>query len=389
MSTAATGGERVAQLHKARGITQAALPRRARISMSLLSKIEIGDRALTPGIAVVIAHALQVPLGALHGEIDVTADQSAQLENLRTAVRRDDLPDQVPVPDPAQLTAEVGQAVTLGEQADLAGLLRTLPGLVTRATTYVHAMASPQGWALLSEVYSIVYYLAARNRWMDLVELTPIRHAWAAEQRSQPLLSAAASGRRAAAFFIGGDYAGGLSVVDRAITTAETALSGAEKAFATGDLHVSGMLLAGRLGERTEAQRHIDAAWTAAEEFPHELRLHGQLFGPALTAVNVLFTQADLGQPREVIRLAEELTSTDTGLPPTAIVDVHTKHRPRRPRSRRSGRRETSLVQAFHIAPQKAKGHPESREVLRVLISLHRRSNPQLVRLTKQAALTI
>jgi hypothetical protein len=45
-------------------------------------------------------------------------------------------------------------------------------------------------------------------------------------------------------------------------------------------------------------------------------------------------------------------------------------------------------MQAWNIAPQKAKVHPMSREVLRVLISLHRRSNPQLIKLAKQAGLT-
>ena len=47
------------------------------------------------------------------------------------------------------------------------------------------------------------------------------------------------------------------------------------------------------------------------------------------------------------------------------------------------------MVLGAHRAPPTLKVHPESHDVLRVLISLHRRSNPQLVRLTKQAALTI
>lgn len=65
MGTAATGGTRVAELRKVRGITQAALARRAGISVSLLSKIEIGDRTLTPGIAAAIARTLRMSLGAL------------------------------------------------------------------------------------------------------------------------------------------------------------------------------------------------------------------------------------------------------------------------------------------------------------------------------------
>jgi transcriptional regulator with XRE-family HTH domain len=388
MATATTGGARVAELRKARGLTQAALARRAGISVSLLSKIEVGDRTLTPGIAAAIARALQISLGALYGEAEVSADQSVLLEDLRTAVRRYDIPDQAPVPDPAQLRRALDHAITFREQADLAGLLRMLPGLLTRVTTYAHAARSPQGWALLADAYSVVYALAARNRWMDLVEVAPARQAWAVAQLPNPLATAVAARDRAGTFLNCGDFDGGLTVVDRAIVAAEAALTGPEKAFAMGTLHLRGMTLAGRRGDQTEAQRHIRAAWTAAEEFPEDLQHHNQIFGPANTATHVLATQGDLGRPRDVVRLADELTNKDTGLPPTRIGPVHINTaRARLDLGNRDGA-QTSLVQAFDVAPQMAKIHPMSREVLRVLISLHRRSNPQLIKLAKQARLT-
>ncbi|MGH3755399.1 MAG: helix-turn-helix domain-containing protein [Pseudonocardiaceae bacterium] len=211
MGTAATGGARVAELRKLRGIIQAALARRAGISVSLLSKIEVGDRTLTPGIAAAIARALQISLGALYGEAEVSLDQGVLLEDLRTAVRRYDIPDQSPVLDPAQLCADLDHVITLREQADLAGLLRTLPDLLTRATTYAHTAASPQGWVLLADVYSAVYYLAARHRWMDLVEIAPTRQAWAADQQPNPLVTATAAVERAGTFLNCGDFDGGLS----------------------------------------------------------------------------------------------------------------------------------------------------------------------------------
>jgi transcriptional regulator with XRE-family HTH domain len=130
MGTAGTGGERVAELRKERDITQAVLARRAGISVSLLSKIEIGDRTLTPGIAAAIARALQISLGALYGEAEISRDQSVLLEDLRTAVRRYDLPDQAPVPDPAQLRSDLDHVLALAAQTDLAGLLRMLPDLL-------------------------------------------------------------------------------------------------------------------------------------------------------------------------------------------------------------------------------------------------------------------
>lgn len=102
----------------------------------------------------------------------------------------------------------------------------------------------------------------------------------------------------------------------------------------------------------------------------------------------MLATEGDLGRPREVIRLATELTSRETALPPTRIFDVHTSTaRAHLDLGDRDGA-QASLVQAWRIAPQKAKVHPMNREVLRVLISLHQRSNPQLITLAKQAGPT-
>jgi transcriptional regulator with XRE-family HTH domain len=387
MGTTATGGARVAELRKTRDITQAALARRAGISVSLLSKIEIGDRTLTPGVAAAIASALQISLGGLYGEAAVAEDQGVLLEDLRTAVRRYDIPDQSSVPEFAQLRADLDPALTLREQSDHARLLRMLPGLLTRATTYAHAAASSEGWALLAEVYSVVYWLAARHRWMDLVELAPTRQAWAASQQPNPLMLAVGVQDRAGTFLNCGDFEGGLTVVDRAVVATEAALTGPEKAFATGLLHLRGMTLAGRLKDRTEAQRHIDAAWTAAEGSSDNLRPHYQLFNHANIATHVLATEGDLGHPRNVIRLAKDLTSQDTGLPPTRIGAVHINTaRAQLDLGDRDGA-QGSLVQAWRLSPQAAKIHPMALEVLRVLIALHRRSNPQLIQLAKQAGL--
>ncbi len=89
-----------------------------------------------------------------------------------------------------------------------------------------------------------------------------------------------------------------------------------------------------------------------------------------------------------MIRLADELNRNDTGLPAARLGAVHTNTaRAQLDLGDRDGA-QTSLVQAFTISPQLAKISPMRREVLRVLISLHRRSNPQLVKLAKQAGLT-
>jgi transcriptional regulator with XRE-family HTH domain len=92
-------------------VTQMALARRAGVPLSLLSKIEVGDRTLTPAIAAAIARALQISLGALYGQAEVSPEQSTLLEDLRTAVRRYDIADQAPVPDHGQLRIDLEKAI--------------------------------------------------------------------------------------------------------------------------------------------------------------------------------------------------------------------------------------------------------------------------------------
>jgi len=91
--------------------------------------------------------------------------------------------------------------------------------------------------------------------------------------------------------------------------------------------------------------------------------------------------------PEQRRRLAGELTGTDLGLPPTRLGPVHINTaRAQLDLGDRDGA-ETSLVEAWQVAPQMARIHPMSLEVLRVLISLHRRSNPRLVQLARHAGL--
>lgn len=82
-----------------------------------------------------------------------------------------------------------------------------------------------------------------------------------------------------------------------------------------------------------------------------------------------------------------DLMSSQTGLSPTRIVDVHTNTaRAHLDLGDREGA-QPSRVQAWTVAPRKATVHPMSRDVLRVLISLRRRSKPQLLTFAKQAGL--
>ncbi|MGV2920709.1 hypothetical protein [Streptomyces alfalfae] len=61
------------------------------------------------------------------------------------------------------------------EAVDVVGLVEPLPRLLRRATAHAHVADSLEAWSMLADVYSTVYWLAARHRWMDLAELAVTR----------------------------------------------------------------------------------------------------------------------------------------------------------------------------------------------------------------------
>ncbi|MFE7806278.1 helix-turn-helix domain-containing protein [Streptomyces sp. NPDC057430] len=387
-------GTNLALIRKERGLSQAQLARVANVSVSLLSKIEVGDRTLTPAVAATIGKALGLPMAEVLGKARVAENDEARLADLRAAVRDYDLPRRRQV-DEAAIRAAVDVVRDHRDAAHVRQVLSLLPGLLRDATTHAHASNTADAWMTLSEAYSSVYWLAARHRWMDMAELAVTRQRWAVEQQPNPLGEAIAARDRAGAYLNGGDAEGGLVIVDRAIARAETALSGQDRAFAVGVLNLRGMTLAGRLDDNEEgareAERHIDSAQRAADEWfsGGDANRHSMIFGPQNTATHVLATRLDLGRPREALAVAETLDAALVGLPATRVA-------PSKLNLARAhldlGNREAALrnlSEAWEVAPQMARIHPMAREVFRVLASLHRRSNPELLRLSQMSGMPL
>ncbi|MGW4200856.1 helix-turn-helix domain-containing protein [Streptomyces sp. NPDC004726] len=385
-------GANLAALRKAHGLSQAQLARRANISLSLLSKIEIGDRALTPAVAAALSKPMGLAMSEVLGEVSVQQGGEKPLSELRSALRDYDLPDAGPVNE-HRLAAAVSAAERYREKFDVARLLAMLPELLRGATAHAHTAHTAESWMTLAEVYSAVYWLAARHRWMDMAELAVTRQRWAVEQRPNPLGRAIAARDRAGAYLNFGDVERGLTLVDRAIGDAEQSLDGADRDIAVCLLNLRGMTLAGRLADKKEAaretRRHIESALSTADGVGHDLRVHGLTVGPQNTFAHRFATYVDLGRPSEALSLTDDLASALAGLPPTRTAPTHvTAARARLDTGDRDGALE-ALTTAWTIAPQMARIHPMGREVFRVISSLHRRSNPGLVRLSELSGIAI
>ncbi|RKN41165.1 helix-turn-helix domain-containing protein [Streptomyces hoynatensis] len=378
-------GQNVAVLRKARGMGQAALARRAGISVSLLSKIEIGDRTLSQGVAASIANALGYTLDEVLGKTPVEPANEGKIKELRGVIRRFDLPGEPPQ-EPSELASRLADIIRMRGNADLAGVLGRLPDLLADATNHAHAVGLPGAWSTVADVYSAVYWLAARHRWMDLADLAVTKQRMAAE-RADPLAAVIAARDEAGAFLNFGDFAGGLAVVDRAVVQAENIPTAHERSFGLGILHLRGMTLAGRLKDRAEAARHREQAWRLTEDFPRDIGDHGIHFGPENTLTHVVATSVDMEDYGEALSAMEDIRNNPLSLPATRIGPLHMNaSRARLALGDREGALD-SLSEAWDAAPQMARVHPHSQELLRVLTSIHRRSNPRLMTLAKRAGI--
>lgn len=391
-------GAHVAVLRKARGWSQATLARRAAVSHSLLSKVEIGDRTLTPDVAAALGRALGLTMDQVLGRTPVGAADELRLAELRAAIRDYDLPRGQAVPA-AAIRAQLTVADTHRDAVDVARLIVLLPGLLRQATSHAHAANTADGWMMLADVYSTVYWLAARHRWMDMAELSVTRQRWAVEQQPNPVGEAFAARDRAGAYLNFGDVDTGLVIVDRAVAAvqgaaARSAVSSTERDLAVGILALRGMTLAGRLPDKTtaarEAERHITAARNAAAVFAFvDVDAHGLTFGARNTLTHELATRVDLGQPRAALALTDDLAGALTGLPATRVAPTYINAARAQLDTGDRDAALTSLDIAFTAAPQMARIHPMGREVMRVIASLHKRSNSQLMRLSRLSGIDI
>ncbi|MEV6393875.1 helix-turn-helix domain-containing protein [Streptomyces sp. NPDC051907] len=375
-------GANVAVRRKEVGLSQVALARRAGVSVSLLSKIEVGDRALTQGVGAALARAMNLTLDELLGSAP-----EAKLNELNYAIRRFDIPGEPPV-RPERLPSEVDELNRLRWNTELSKVLQRLPGVLMRVTNHAHLTGHPRAWGLVADVYGVIYWLAARHRWMHLAELATLKQRMAAE-RADPIAAIVAARDDAGTFLNSGDFSGGLAIIDRAIVRAESSLVGRDREFGLGVLHLRGMTLAGRLRDKQATRKHIDAAWRMAEEIPEEMAKHGMQFGPEQTATHVISTASDMDQHRKALETADALIRAGMTLPANRVAPVYMNlGRSQLALGDQDGTLE-SLEKAWAASPEMAAVHPTSLELTRVMVSKHRRSNERLSRLAQKVGIAL
>lgn len=388
-------GLNIATLRKSAGYTQPQLARRARISQSLLSKIETGDRAATHAVVAAVATALRTTTQVVYGQPYTDTPDQGAIEALRTAVRRYDLfAHEGPIRPLAELRDDIAQVAQLRRDARYSQLAPLLPGLLQELAAAVHqpgprtAEQTRALWTLLADTYGAAHTLAFRLGHPDLAETIADRLRWCADHAEDPALDAVAAWTRAGAFQAAGDYALGLAVLESACSALDAALDPASGAdteavlVALGSLHLRAATIASRAHDQTTTRDHLAHAEALTAQLARDATHHHLTFGPVNTTIHTVAANLELGRPRDAITLADRINPAAAGLPATRIGHHHIDLARAYLAAGDLPAAVTALHQARAIAPEQTRSHPMVRETARVLASLHRRSNTELAALT-------
>jgi transcriptional regulator with XRE-family HTH domain len=317
-----SAGENIAVLRKARDWTQARLARQMGITVSYLSKIEVGLRPVTPPIVAASAKALHVSTARIYGQPFVApGEQSDLLEDLRGAVRRYSLP-RYDVPPTGELAGSLAKLAELRTATRYIEMLRMLPRALGEATaTAIAAGGDATAWSQVADAYGCAYAVAHRLGQPDLAEMIVARQAWASQQTWNPEADAATAWNEAGTHQSAGDYGDGLAIVDRAIVRFEAGRVAGELGpdwlVPLGSLHLRGVVLASRAKDRAATEAHARHAVELARRLnsPEDVLRHNLTFGAGNTVLYQLAAHVELGDPDK----ADELATPLLGNPPAGL----------------------------------------------------------------------
>ena len=231
MDDTADVGARTVRARKLAGLTQWQLAERANVSLSLLRKVEQGDRSASPAFTAAVAGVLGLSSDALYGQpYEATsraeAAEQAAIPELRCALVTfddNDLPEPAPTLD--ELLTRLDRVRAAHRRARIGEAAAALPDLL-RGLHHV-ASIEPAGarrervLTALAYVYSKAMLSAYYFGYLDLAGLAAERCCWATAQSGNPLWSVAAEYNRALILLYTGAYSAGLRVIDRAYVDTE------------------------------------------------------------------------------------------------------------------------------------------------------------------------
>ncbi|OQS14257.1 hypothetical protein B0T36_14670 [Nocardia donostiensis] len=298
-------GVRIARIRKQRGMTQRALAAKAKISFSMLSKLETGHASASTATIGHLAQALGVDATRLTGPQDSPEHLHQLVPTIRRALASIDLLDDDVEPLPLDQLRK--QVVRIGEwrratKYDKIG--SALPGLVDQLLLAGQEHGEP-AYALLADAYRASNTLAHKLGYSDLSLTAMDRMEWAAQRSGDPLLVATSHYLRAAALTRIGAGKQALRLLDRTMREVEPLIADDPAAAAVWTaLHMRAGTIAATLADRSTSDEHLAEAARVAESVGNRV-VYETVVGPANVKLHQIAAAVDLVQPSKALRIAD------------------------------------------------------------------------------------
>lgn len=312
-------GRRIAAARKSLDMTQQQLADRAKVSKSMLAKVESGHATASNVWVGAVARALGVDVGYLSGQpyMSNTADHAA-VHRLIPPVRRAlaswdlaDLPRDIAPATLDDLANQVGQLHLWRQRTAYERIGEALPGVLTHLAIAAKTVASEEertrAFSLLTMAYRAANTIAHKLGYTDLSLTALDRMEWAASKSSDALLVAIVDYVRAGALGRIGEHEGALRLLDRAISMIgeRAKTDGAARAI-LGCLHMKLVVIYGSMANGDMVETHLGEASRIAEGTRDQL-VYETVFGPTNVALHALSAQVDLCQPGKAMEVAQAI----------------------------------------------------------------------------------
>ncbi|MFD5252090.1 helix-turn-helix domain-containing protein [Streptomyces bobili] len=278
-------------------MTQQQLADAACVSLGTIRKIEQGKRGVSDSALEAIAYALGVDPSRLR------SDRSAAhtpvhdaLPALSAALATYDIPDDGPACPLPELRVAVEEAARWRLAAQYTRIARRLPDLLTELARAYHQAPAHERielTRLLVSAYrsadAVAYKFGAWDLSARLVDLMR----WTVPEAGDPLLTASVAYVRTETFFAARAHGPGLHSLENALDAVPDPNNSAQIAV-RGSLHMRAAVIAGRAGNTSAAETHLDEARTFGGQLPEGV-YYGTAFGPDSVRIHEVSVAVSLG----------------------------------------------------------------------------------------------
>ena len=322
-------GKRVADLRKARGLTQAQLAAQlSNRSAGWMSQVERGIQPVQRmNVLQEIADALGVTAQTLNPDApppppapEPAPDQVNDLDGARAVIAGHPALSAlfgVMPAEPVDLDALSEQVDEMWEQTHqtnhhvVTAMVTELIPQLEQAVRVVAEEDRGRAFGLLANAYQALAAAFARQGDARAAWVAADRSITTAERSGDVLLVCAGVFRMVHAFVRLGDMVEAEHAVTAAIEALKASNHSAPEALSVlGSLHMVKALVHARCGQRTEARQEIEQARQVAARLGEDRNDYHLEFGPTNVAIQTVATAVDLGDAGEAIDVAESIDAS-------------------------------------------------------------------------------